>query len=291
MSWSGLKKAINRAGTHVMMKTGQVEASVDLEYEFEEKRYKMMEDKCHKLQRELKQYLNTLKLITGAQQNVSEVLSSYFGQPEVHSLTDDTPHANKHIAHEYYAVMKRLNSNTIGELEQPYYQTVINPVARFNSYFVEVNEAIKKRAHKQLDYDALKSKVSKLLDHPPSPAAYSEDDPHKHDRDHQQHVAYEKKLEESQAQLSEAEAVYDTLNNQLKQELPRLINLRIPFLDPSFELFVRLQMLFFNQNYSQLNELQRTIDTKTRQDYVEGKLEGRIDDVLGRMRELNITGA
>lgn len=40
MSWNGFKKAINRAGTSVMMKTGQVEKTVDKEFEVEERRYR-----------------------------------------------------------------------------------------------------------------------------------------------------------------------------------------------------------------------------------------------------------
>lgn len=290
MSWSGFKKAINRAGTHVLMKTGQIEASIDLEFEFEEKRYKMMEEKSNKLQKELKEYLNTLRQVTSAQQNVSESISSYYGMnattvtssKDVEIDTDKT--RLKNISQEYFNVMRKLNNETIHELEQPFFQTVLNPIARFNSYYIEVNEAIKKRSHKQLDYDALRNKVRKLVDNPPAPV---ETDDYRDNSAHE----YELKLAEYEKHLETAERVYNTLNKQLKEELPKLINLRIPYLDPSFESFVKIQLLFFNENFQQLNDLQLKIDAKTRMDYIEGKLENRIDDVLLKMKELNITGS
>lgn len=44
--------------------------------------------------------------------------------------------------------------------------TVLEPLGRFNAYFPEVNDAIKRRQKKLLDYDAIRSKVSKLVDKP-----------------------------------------------------------------------------------------------------------------------------
>ncbi|CAK7901614.1 regulator of cytoskeleton and endocytosis Rvs161p [[Candida] anglica] len=261
MSWNGIKKAINRAGTQVMMKVGQIDATVDLEFEFEKKRFRTMEEKSNKLQSELKHYLSTLRNLTTAQLNVSDVLSTFYGDG-----------AEQSVSKEYHMVMEKLNKETLQELEQPYSQTVLNPIARFNSYYIEINEAIKKRNHKQLDYDTMKSKVQKLMDNPGTDEIY------------------EKKLEESQRQLENTEVIYNNINSQLKQELPRLVNLRIPFLDPSFESFVKLQLKFFSDSYQELNGIQSKLDAQTRQEYIEGKLDNKIDDVLLKMRELNITG-
>lgn len=266
MSWTGIKKAINRAGAQVMLKTGHIEETIDKDYEFEEKRFKYMESTSTKLQKELKHYLDSLRILTNAQVNVSEVLSEFYGS----NKNEDKEY--KSISQEYYGVMKLLNDHTVGELEQPFNQTVLNPIARFNSYYIEINEAIKKRNHKKLDYDAMKNKVRKLIEKPG-------EDP-----------LYEAKLSQSQSQLTQLETSYETINDQLKDELPKLIDLRIPFLDPSFESFVKLQLRFFNENYNHLNNLQVKLDAQTRQDYINGTLDEKIDDVLIKMRELNITG-
>ncbi|CUM63304.1 uncharacterized protein PRCAT00000875001 [Priceomyces carsonii] len=264
MSWSGIKKAINRAGTQVMLKAGQIEQTVDKEYEYEEKRFRAMESSSGKLQKELKHYLDTLRMVTNAQVNIGEMMASFYGEI-------DASKPNSSISQDYYDVVKYLNEKCVADLEEPYHHTVLNPVSRFNSYYVEINEAIKKRAHKKLDYDSMKSKVRKLVEKPT-------DDP-----------LYELKLGGAQAQLSQMEKTYDELNTQLKLELPKLINLRIPFFDPSFESFVKLQLRFFNDNYAQLNKLQTKLDAKTRDDYINGNLEKRVDDVLVKMKELNIT--
>lgn len=263
MSWTGLKKAINRASTQVLLKTGQMEKTVDKEYEFEEKRYRSMEATSIKLHKELKHYLDSLRVVTLSQANIGEALGSFYG----------TETKGTSISQEYDSTMKHLESS-IKDLESPYNQTVLNPIARFNSYYVEVNEAIKKRLHKQLDYDSLKNKVRKLIQKPD-------------EKDHPQES--QDKLAEYQGQLIEAQHHFEDLNEQLKHDLPRLINLRIPFLGPSFEAFVKIQLRFFMENYDGLVGLQGKLDARSREDFITGKVDKRLDEVLGKMRELNIT--
>lgn len=264
MSWTGLKKAINRASTQMLLKTGQMEKTVDKEYEFEEKRFKSMESTSLKLHKELKHYLDSLRIVTQSQANIGEALGSFYG-------TNDQEPAN--ISQEYSSTMKQLGSS-IKDLESPYNQTVLNPIARFNSYYIEVNEAIKKRLHKQLDYDSLKNKVRKLIEKP---------------EDKDLRFDSEDKLNEYQEQLVEAQKNFDDLNGQLKHDLPRLLNLRISFLGPSFESFVKIQLRFFMENYEGLVGLQGKLDARSREDFISGRVDKRLDEVLVKMRELNIT--
>jgi len=58
---SGFKKAVNRAGTSVMMKTGHVEKTIDRDYEIEERRFRTMESAANRLQKEAKGYLDSLR--------------------------------------------------------------------------------------------------------------------------------------------------------------------------------------------------------------------------------------
>lgn len=58
-------------------------------------------------------------------------------------------------------------SNWIYILQDKAFRTaVLEPLARFCSYFPEVNEAVKRRQKKLLDYDAHRAKVRKLVDKP-----------------------------------------------------------------------------------------------------------------------------
>ncbi|KAL6450989.1 hypothetical protein SBY92_001239 [Candida maltosa Xu316] len=267
MSWVGIKKAINRAGTQVMLKTGQIEQTVDKEYEYQEKRYKTMESTSIKLQKNLRSYLESLRILTNSQINIAESLNSFY-----EDANGDEKY--KFLVQEYYHTVKQLNDSAIDNLENPYNQTVLNPVARFNSYYTEINEVIKKRNNKLLDYDAMKNKVKKLIEHPSSTDV----------------AQYDKKLSSANEELKDLETKYIEVNNQLIEELPKLINLRISYFDPSFESFVKIQLRFFNENYHILNKLQSKLDAQTKQDYMEGKLEDRIDNVLKKMRDLDITG-
>lgn len=258
MSWTGLKKAINRAGQQVMLKSGQIKESADLEFDYSEKRYRALEKGTNRLSKELRHYKESIRLLTNAQASIGDVLAGFYGAEE------------SSIAKVYQEAMRDIVQKGIVDLEEPYLQTVLNPVERFNSYYVDVNEAIKKRNHKKLDYDLLKTKMAKLQESDPT------------------HPAHEKKVLDTQEQLAEAQEKYRDINAQLKDELPKLVDLRIPYLNPSFEAFVKIQLRFFSENYGRLNEVQKKLDASTREDYASGQMEKRLDLILDKIRELNV---
>lgn len=128
---------------------------------------------------------------------------------------------------------------------------------------------MKKRTHKLTDYDGLRAKVRKLTDKPSSdmtrqPAAEREADA--------------------------AKKAYDTLNNQLLDEIPQIIDLRVPYLDPSFEALVKIQLRFCAEAYSRMAQVQQYLDKDTREQYASGQLDGRVEEVLQEIRGLSITG-
>jgi hypothetical protein len=61
MSWGGFKKSINRAGTSIMQKTGQVDKTVDSDFQDEVARYKQLEKETQNLQKEAKGYLDAIR--------------------------------------------------------------------------------------------------------------------------------------------------------------------------------------------------------------------------------------
>lgn len=126
---------------------------------------------------------------------------------------------------------------------------------------------IKKRNHKLLDYDALRSKVRKLVDKP-------DKDPHKLPRLEQEAAA--------------AKVVYEQLNEQLYTEIPQLIDLRVPYLDPSFEALVKIQLRFCAEAYSRMAQVQQYLEPSIRDEYASGALDQRVEEVLGEIRTLSI---
>ena len=73
--------------------------------------------------------------------------------------------------------------------------------------------------------------------------------------------------------LAQAKQAYDQLNEQLSTELPQLIDLRydsrmlcvnstdiadrVPYLDPSFEALVKIQLRFCAEAYSRMAQVQQ----------------------------------
>jgi amphiphysin len=147
--------------------------------------------------------------------------------------------------------------------------TVLEPIGRFCAYFPDINECIKKRNHKLLDYDSMRAKVKKLVEKPDKDAT---------------------KLPRAEREAEQAKQAYEQLNEQLFSELPQLIDLRVPYLDPSFEALVKIQLRFCAEAYSRMAQVQQYLDADTREQYANGDLDNRVEQVLQEIRDLSIAG-
>lgn len=74
-------------------------------------------------------------------------------------------------------------------------------------------------------------------------------------------VECDRRADDPQAEQEEAQTreVFETLNGQLVTELPQLLDLRIPYLEPSFEAMVRMQCRFTEEAYEKLGGVQRCV--------------------------------
>ncbi|ODV88001.1 hypothetical protein CANARDRAFT_228494 [[Candida] arabinofermentans NRRL YB-2248] len=250
MSWDGFKKAVTvRAADKVM----------DKDYDMEERRYKTLEKAGTELQKETKGYLDALRAVTASQVGMAEIINNLYedaralGGPNVGAI--------------YLQAVQEYDTETVKQLDGPFRETVLDPVTKFNSYFTEVNEAIKKRAHKKVDYEQAKSKVRRLIDKPAKDVA---------------------KLPRAERELAMAKDVFDDLNNQLKEELPQLVDLRVPYFDPSFEALVKIQLRFCTEGYARLAQVQQYLEQSSRDEYANGLLDGKIEQLLTEMSKLNI---
>lgn len=273
MLWTGFKKAINRAGTQVLVLTGNVDKTVDYEFDFSEKRLRLMEHTLGKLENSTRNYLHQLEVIYQANSNLSKALLLFYGvnpADDVENLGKDAPIRNISQA---YPIALLQDANHVESLQSPYYQSVVNPVKKFNSYYSELNKAISKRNRKLLDYDALRSKLTKLE---------SKESDHDHAHDDQA------KLESLQEQYLQAEEVFDEINTRLKTQLPMFMSHRAGYFDPLFEAFVKLQWDYFDQRYTAMSPLVKNMDAQSRQDLEEGRANHRLDVVMDKMKQLMI---
>lgn len=143
---------------------------------------------------------------------------------------------------------------------------LLPPVIFFPSL---ISTGIKKRNHKLLDYDATRARVKKLVEKP-------DKDP--------------TKLPRAERESETARTAYEALNEQLFNELPQLIDLRVPYLDPSFEALVKIQLRFCAEAYSRMAQVQQFLDADTREQYAQGHLDSKVEQVLAEIRELSISG-
>lgn len=243
------------------------------------RRFKTMEAASLRLQKEAKGYLDSLRgntiryvrpyrgtllilwaiAMTASQMRIAETIDAFYGDSG----------ARDGVSRSYKQAVEDLDSETIKALDGPYRTTVLDPINRFCSYFPDVNECIKKRSHKLLDYDALRAKVKRLVEKPDKDAT---------------------KLPRTEKELEMAKLAYEQLNEQLFSELPQLIDLRVPYLDPTFEALVKIQLRFCAEAYSRMAQVQQYLDADTRDLYAEGHLDARVEQVLQEIRELSISG-
>ncbi|TFY72120.1 hypothetical protein EVG20_g861 [Dentipellis fragilis] len=283
MSWSGFKKSMNRAGTTLLQKTGQIERTVDQDFATEEAKYKTYEKECQSLHKDAKGYLDAMRCaypsrlgfsripadprsraaMSAAQLRLAETIDAFYG-------ASDRSSDGAMAAHAYKSNVIDFDNGIAREMDQPYRTTILDPLSKMNTYFPIINDHIAKRNKKLLDYDAARSKVRKLTDKP-------SDDP--------------TKLPRAQQELDEAKEIFELLNDQLIREIPILLEQRVPFFDPSFEAMIRMQCKFAEEGYEKLSGVQRYFDDSVRDDYAAGQLDAQVEGVLQEMRELSICGA
>ncbi|KIW97360.1 protein hob3 [Cladophialophora bantiana CBS 173.52] len=238
---------------------GQVERTNDRDYEVEERRYRTMESAANRLQKEAKGYLDSLRAMTASQMRIAETIDAFYGD----AGTRDG------VSRSYKQAVEDLDAETIKALDGPYRATVLEPISRFCAYFPDINECIKKRNNKLLDYDSMRSKVKKLVEKPDKDVT---------------------KLPRAEKEAEMAKQAYEQLNEQLFTELPQLIDLRVPYLDPSFEALVKIQLRFCAEAYSRMAQVQQYLDPETREQYARGDLDNRVEQVLSEIRDLTIAG-
>jgi hypothetical protein len=77
------------------------------------------------------------------------------------------------------------------------------------------------------------------------------------------------KLPRAEKEAAMAREIYEELNEQLTTELPSLIDLRVPYLDPSFEALVKIQLRFCKEGYERMAQVQQYLDPQVREDYAQ----------------------
>ncbi len=93
--------------------------------------------------------------------------------------------------------------------------------------------------------------------------------------------------EKSEAEAQQAKQIYDDINQKLLDELPKLVELRIPYLEPCFESLVKNQSMFYKDAAVRFEAVKKGFEYggKSADGY---GLEGQTDMILQQMKQLSI---
>lgn len=253
-----IRSLLSRTGTKFLLKTGYISSSPDTEYETYKTQFQAIEAQSVRLQKHLRGYFESLNEVVFSHIQIVDTLASFYGEKP--------GDASKILRHYREALLKIQESMASASLT--FHSTVYHPVTTFNSNFADINDAIVKRDQKKEDYDALNFKVKRLQNkNSTSPA----------------------NLEKQTILLASVKNSFESLNTQLKTELPQLFDIRIPYLSNSFEAFIKLQIDFAGLTHKELNVVQEEMTNEERRYYANGGLEGYLDGILDNMRQLTIT--
>jgi hypothetical protein len=186
--------------------------------------------------------------MTMAQQRMAETIIQFYDEKS--NLVS--------LGIKYKEAADLLDEKVRASMDDDYRNTVLEPLAKFSGYFPLVNEIIKKRQKKLLDFDSQRSKVKKLIEKP-------SDDP--------------TKLPIAEKQAAEIKKIYQKLNSQLIEDMPKLIDLRVPYLNPSFDAIIKCQLKFSLEAHNQLSGLEK--------EFADKHLES-VESVLQKLRDLSI---
>ncbi|CAO3630755.1 unnamed protein product [Cunninghamella blakesleeana] len=230
------------------------DATMDSEFAGELEKLKTLEKYIEKLSNEAKNYQKSLRALNKSQVNIIDSMDQFYME-----TTESSTYK------EYKKMIKQLEYSLKSDIEESYGTTVVEPLARYCAYFPEVNEVIKRRQNKLLDYDNQRTKVRKLVDKP------SDDT---------------QKLVMAENELDLAREMYENLNNMLIDELPKMNDLRVPYLDPTFESIIKSHLLLGQTGYGKLESIRYVFSSDNNSNYQDDGL----NDILQQMNDLTICG-
>lgn len=265
MSWTGFKRGVDRFGTKIMMKAGQVERTVDAEFDLVEQEYRIVESAIEDMQSESRSFLQALEATTSAQSKIASSIKRLLqiaDEAETAGVQKPSPDRTP----EYYqSAISEFDEDVVQRLVEPYKMTVLEPASRFCAYFKNVNAAIKKREHKMLDHDAKRAKDAKN-DKARDPV----------------------KMQQVEVEATEASEIYYAIHNQIMDELPQMLEMRFQYFEPTFESFMIISNRFCSSSFTKISQVDERMDPRVRDNYTNGSLDAVVDDALERMGQLTI---
>lgn len=215
-------KKTRRAKARLMQNFGKADKTTDELFEVYQQNFNRQHSTALNLQKHVKHYMHCIKELHEASKGLSQCLLDMHERDwPKHDVYESNAYELDHIDE---------------DLEEKLKESVLAPLEQYLGQFAEMREKIAKRGRKLVDYDSQRHTFEALQQHQLGK---------QHD---------DSKLNKSRDQLEEARRVYETLNNELHDELPALYDNRLPFIITVF------QRLFSSQSsyHSDSNAVQKS---------------------------------
>lgn len=212
-----VSKKTRRAKARLMQNLGKADKTTDELLDIYQINFNRQQSSALNLQKHVKHYLHCLKELHEASKGLDQCLMDLHEKdwPKHDTFENNTCEAN-HINQ---------------DLEEKVKETVLAPLEQYIGQFAEIRDKIAKRGRKLVDYDGQRHSFEALQQQ-------------RADKNH----GDDPKIIRQRDQLEEARRVYESLNNELHEDLPLLYDNRIPFLITAFQRLFSSKLAYFNEH-------------------------------------------
>ncbi|KAJ2928909.1 hypothetical protein H1R20_g8355, partial [Candolleomyces eurysporus] len=222
----GIGKALARTPFSVTSKIGMSKKSNDPEFDDYHRQFQGIESGTDKLLKDTKAFTDAVTTLFTAGEGFGTHFSTIF-QPiqGEYDLIGKNPDAGQTIRNvtKYHGAMEELRALVSPELEL-INSRIHGPLKELQTTNKTIRKTITKRDHKLTDYDRFNNSLTKLRDKK------------------EKSLSDEKNLFKLEQDFEIASSEYDYINNALKQDLPRFMQLATHFIEPLFNSFFYMQL-------------------------------------------------
>ncbi|XP_039370726.1 bridging integrator 2 [Mauremys reevesii] len=212
-----VQKRFSRAQEKVLQKLGKTVETKDEQFEQSAYDFQQQQTEGHKLYKDLKAFLRAVKVMHESSKKVAETLH------EIYNVEWDGHGDLKAIAES--------NDLLWEDYEEKLADQAVRTMENYMAQFGEIKERIAKRGRKLVDYDSARHHLEALQN------AKKKDDA---------------KIAKAEEEFYKAQAVFEDLNKELREELPVLYNSRIACYVTIFQNISNLRDIFYKE-MSKLN--------------------------------------
>ncbi|XP_060108449.1 bridging integrator 2 [Heteronotia binoei] len=212
-----VQKQFSRAQEKVLQKLGKTVETKDEQFEQSSYNFQQQQAEGHKLYKDLKVFLNAVKVMHESSKRVAETLQ------EIYSAEWDGFEDLKAIA--------QSNDLLWEDYEEKLSDQAVRTMENYLTQFNEIKERIGKRGRKLVDYDRSRHHLEALQN------AKKKD---------------EAKIAKAEEEFYKAQAVFEEINKELREDLPVLYNSRIACYVTIFQNISNLRDIFYKE-MSKLN--------------------------------------